>query len=308
MTTETLAPQPKLRFTDNNNNPLVSGKLFTYQAGSTTKLTTYTDSTGLTPNSNPIVLDYRGECNCWIPPNTAYKFTLSPSTDTDPPTNPIWTVDNLASSQLISLYGGVDTGIANAYVITFAANFSAYTDGIVIIWIPSHTNTSASTINVNSLGAVSILNGDGSALIANELVANQPIQMFYKAGFFYLLTPSITKGSFVATSSDFTVSVNTTVFWIKVGNIVFMTVAFFSGTSNNIFLSLGGIPAYLLPLSTSGVISIPCLTDGGANLFSGAGVQITTTTISFTKNCNPGGFTNTGTKGLPFTISFSYSV
>lgn len=99
MTTPTVALSPLAvqHFVDNNGNALVGGKLFTYAAGTTTKLATYTDSTGGTPNTNPVILNSRGECGVWLPPEQAYKFVLSPSTDTDPPTNPIWTVDGILS-------------------------------------------------------------------------------------------------------------------------------------------------------------------------------------------------------------------
>lgn len=99
---ELLAPMAKQRFEDNNGDPLTGGKLFTYQAGSTTKTPTYTDSTGGTPNVNPVILDTRGEANVWLVPGQAYKFTLSPSTDTDPPTNAIWTVDQIFGSGTLS--------------------------------------------------------------------------------------------------------------------------------------------------------------------------------------------------------------
>lgn len=184
--TDVLSPVPVLSFRDNNGSPAAGYKLFTYSAGTTTKLATYTDSTGGTPNANPILLNYRGEANVWVPPNVAYKYVLASPTDTDPPANPIWTVDNIVSSQLITLYGGVDTGIANAYVLNFTANFASYTDGIVIYWIPSHTNTGASTINVNGLGVVNILNPDGTPLYLGELVANQFSAIIFSGGSFKL--------------------------------------------------------------------------------------------------------------------------
>ena len=100
-----ITPTPIQRFVDNNGNALVGGKLFVYQAGTTTKATTYTDSTGATPQTNPIILNARGEpqnmsgisLGVWLPPNLSYKFVLAPSTDTDPPTNPYWTIDNVPS-------------------------------------------------------------------------------------------------------------------------------------------------------------------------------------------------------------------
>lgn len=86
-----------------NGSPLAGGKLFVYAAGTTTKATTYTDSTGNTPNTNPIILDANGQCSCWLDPTLFYKFILSPSTDTDPPTNPYWTVDNVAAPAPIAV-------------------------------------------------------------------------------------------------------------------------------------------------------------------------------------------------------------
>jgi hypothetical protein len=96
--TVTLAPLAKQQF-NQNGVPLAGGKLFTYNAGTTTKALTYTDSTGDTPNTNPIILDSNGQCGVWLLPTNAYKFVLSPSTDTDPPTNPFWTVDNVTTGQ-----------------------------------------------------------------------------------------------------------------------------------------------------------------------------------------------------------------
>lgn len=97
-----LSPLPIQKFFASNGRPLVGGKLFTYTAGTTTKVATYTDSTGGTPNTNPVILNFRGEANVWLDPTLTYKFVLSPSTDTDPPTNPIWTEDHVAGGLTIN--------------------------------------------------------------------------------------------------------------------------------------------------------------------------------------------------------------
>jgi hypothetical protein len=94
--TTTLMPMPKQQF-NQNGVPLAGGKLFVYLAGTTTKTTSYTDSTGNVPNTNPIILDANGQASVWLDPTLYYKFILSPATDTDPPTNPYWTVDNVVS-------------------------------------------------------------------------------------------------------------------------------------------------------------------------------------------------------------------
>lgn len=94
--TTVLSPLPIQKFFDNNGRPMVGGLLFTYAAGTTTKIATYKDQAG-TLNTNPVVLDYRGEANVWLDQTLAYKFVLAPSNDTDPPTHPIWSVDNISA-------------------------------------------------------------------------------------------------------------------------------------------------------------------------------------------------------------------
>lgn len=186
-----LAPVAKAKFFDNNGRPANGYKLFSYEAGTSTKLATYPDESTGSPNSNPIILDFRGEANIWIPPNTAYKFVFTGPNDTDPPSAAIWTVDDVVDSQLVTLWGGVDTGIANAYVLDFTANFTSYTDGIVIYWLPSHTNTGPSTINVNGLGPVPITNQDGSALYQGQLQANQVALIVYRSTGFTLVATAL---------------------------------------------------------------------------------------------------------------------
>lgn len=97
MPTGTIAPFPKHQFFDNNGNPLSGGKLFVYTAGTSTKVNTYTDAALSVANANPIVLDSAGRCTIFLTPGVSYKFVMAPSTDTDPPTSPLWTVDNSLS-------------------------------------------------------------------------------------------------------------------------------------------------------------------------------------------------------------------
>ena len=48
------------QFFDNSGQVLTGGKLYTYLAGTTTPAATYTTNSGLTANSNPIVLNAAG--------------------------------------------------------------------------------------------------------------------------------------------------------------------------------------------------------------------------------------------------------
>lgn len=87
-----LSPSPKMQFFTANGVPLAGGKLYTYVAGGLTiPQTTYTDSSGITPNTNPIILDSRGEANVWLSDGLLYAFKLTDSLD-----SLIWTVDNIS--------------------------------------------------------------------------------------------------------------------------------------------------------------------------------------------------------------------
>jgi hypothetical protein len=76
-----LSPTPKLQFFGTDGSPLVGGKLYTYAAGTTTPLASYTDHTGVTANTNPVILDSNGEADVWLPDTTSYKYVLKDADD-----------------------------------------------------------------------------------------------------------------------------------------------------------------------------------------------------------------------------------
>ena len=63
--------------------PLSGGKVYTYQAGSSTPLATYTDVNGTTANSNPIILgtDGRLPSEMWLTYGYNYKLVLKDAND-----------------------------------------------------------------------------------------------------------------------------------------------------------------------------------------------------------------------------------
>jgi hypothetical protein len=91
-----ISPPPRLQFFTNAGVPMASGLLYTYAAGTTTPLTTYTDSTGLVANTNPVILDSRGEASIWLS-TVGYKFKLATPANVD-----IWTQDNITAYQVSS--------------------------------------------------------------------------------------------------------------------------------------------------------------------------------------------------------------
>ena len=65
---------------DNNANPLSGGLMYTYEAGTTTPLATYTTSAGNVAHANPIVLDSAGRVpnsgEIWLTDGDDYKFVV----------------------------------------------------------------------------------------------------------------------------------------------------------------------------------------------------------------------------------------
>jgi len=69
------------QFFSNSGVPLAGGLVYTYAAGTTTPLATFTTAAGTTANSNPIVLNSAGRLDneVWLTSTLTYKFLLKDS-------------------------------------------------------------------------------------------------------------------------------------------------------------------------------------------------------------------------------------
>lgn len=107
---------------------------------------------------------------------------------------------SLIDSNFTPLYNGilslntfgnyyVDSGAANAYVVTITARQSAtLAAGLPVQLKAANANTGASTLNVNGTGAKNILNPDGSALSAGQIRVNAIVSVMYDGIQYQLLT------------------------------------------------------------------------------------------------------------------------
>jgi hypothetical protein len=86
--------QPRVTFVDAAGEPCVGCKLYSYVAGTTTPFPTYTDSTGNSQNTNPVILDASGGAFIWVG-RSSYKFILKTALDVT-----IWSVDNVNEGNL----------------------------------------------------------------------------------------------------------------------------------------------------------------------------------------------------------------
>jgi hypothetical protein len=165
---------------------------------------------------------------------------------------------------------------------------TAYATGNLFSFVAANTNTGATTINLNSLGAKSITKSGTTALAAGDIVSGQVYLIEYDGTRFQLINPTnvgvslSTANTFTATqtfngsSSTFattlldaneTVNVvasapsSTTNFYIQSGGVQYYTsnaannwtlnIAFSSGTSLNTALSIGQSVTFTLVTTQS---------------------------------------------------------
>lgn len=168
--------------TDNNGQPLAAGKVFTYAAGTTTPVSLFTAADKSTSATNPLILDAYGKAQVWA--DGRYKFVVKTSADVT-----LYTLDNLlyGFDDTTVLYGGTSTGSANAQVVSVPATVTSYANGQTISFVAGYTNTGATTLQFNSLSAVSLVKGaTPSSLQAGDLIAGQLYTATYHGGAFRL--------------------------------------------------------------------------------------------------------------------------
>jgi len=105
------------QFLNNDGTVLAGGKIYTYSAGTTTPLTTYTSMGGSTAHTNPIILDSGGRVPSGEIWNTSplYKFVLKTSADVT-----IATYDNVGNVTNVSVEDFTGDGSTVSFTLTNA--------------------------------------------------------------------------------------------------------------------------------------------------------------------------------------------
>lgn len=111
--TAIILPEGKQSFTTSAGVPLVGGKLFTWDTGTSNPKLTWADAAQTAPNANPIILDGRGEAVIFW--NGAYRVQLQDSTGAI-----IWTVDGI-STQAAAAIASLIPSATNSFDIGSAA-------------------------------------------------------------------------------------------------------------------------------------------------------------------------------------------
>jgi hypothetical protein len=168
---------------DNLGDVLNGGKLYTYAGGTTTPITTWTDSTGATAHANPIVLDSAGreQGGIWVTEGTAYKVIAKTSADVTLDTNDNVVVGDVAASdsdeyEVVVTYAGTPGaqawigGIELKRSVTFPINFTG--SGGSVITNPGSTyaidvqknGVSVGTVTISTAGVFSFATTGGTTV------------------------------------------------------------------------------------------------------------------------------------------------
>jgi hypothetical protein len=171
-------------FTDSSGNPLAAGKVYTYEAGTTTDKTTYQDADGGVAHANPIILDSQGRKLAYA--DGIYKFVIKDSDD-----NTLYTFDDLSFGSEYSpgtYWAGTASLSTNAFSATLSPAILAYETGLRVSFKAGGAITGAATLNLNSLGAKNITKANGDSLVSGEIASNQIVEAVYDGTSFRIIS------------------------------------------------------------------------------------------------------------------------
>jgi hypothetical protein len=153
---------PFPQYLDSTPEVRAGAKLFFYEAGTSTKLNTYSDRTLSTANTNPVVLNSAGypAVDIYLQ-DLDYKVVLAPSTDTDPPGSPIWSADYVRGRDSALIAKTITgSGSPNGSVAGTAGSASIlpdfywdYTNSILYVCTTTGTSSTAVWTAVNASSA-----------------------------------------------------------------------------------------------------------------------------------------------------------
>ena len=136
--TARVAPNGVHQYFDDNGNPLSSGKVYTYDAGTSTPRTTWADSAEVTPNANPVILDAAGRATIFwrgvykVLVKTSADVTVSTIDNVDTSPDPVLTQAAVGAALLVRTAAEIAAGITPtnyAYVAGDIRRYGGVGDG-----------------------------------------------------------------------------------------------------------------------------------------------------------------------------------
>lgn len=130
-------------------------------------------------------------------------------------------------------YAGVASG-TNTITASLSQSPGSYTAGLRVFIVSGGTNSGSATLNLNSLGAITIYNSlTGIALIGGEMLSGSLYELVYYNSLFYLINPRPGVTTWTPTFTGFSANPTYVATYFRIGNMVTATLRCTAdGTSN----------------------------------------------------------------------------
>lgn len=197
------------------------------------------------------------------------------------------------------------SGVAGTNTVTAThATIATLTTGARFAFTPAATNTGATTLNINSIGAKNIF-FNGAALIGGEMLISVPVTVQYDGTQFNLVGGAYPANTSTSTTfsdngtgpgTSGSVSISTQI----VGGYVFFNIPSFSLTSGTGSASINSNTALPASFRPANDVWLPCNTVRNSGAAVGGGVVriISTGTIIIYRDGNLTAYTNASSCGL----------
>ena len=179
---------PKPQYEDSLGVPYVGMRLFFYIAGTATKQDTKTTSAGSVTNTNPIVIGADGYPESAVmiygDDSLEYKVVAAPPGTDDPPTSPLWTIDNISTDDALRAdLASTTSATLGSYLVGVFLSATGYVGRTLSAWIASRPYyasdfvtdmTGATDMTAELQSAITAANGkelhiDGTILVTTNL-------------------------------------------------------------------------------------------------------------------------------------------
>lgn len=326
-----LALSPRIHIVNSAGVPYPSAKCYTYRAGTTTALTTYTSATYGTPHANPVIADANGIfAPIYIDPALGYDLRMLFKDSSDVSISG-WDIDNIPradNSFPASSFSGNVTVTGNVTAsgnVRAGANLEAYAaePRIVMSETDRGTDLKIWDLDINAgvfsfrtrtdadgagKNVLVVTRGSTTALssIAIGNATDLPTITLNGTTLVAANIAQTTSSTFTGTLTGMTASTTGTIHYKKTGSHVTLHVpaaGSLTGTSNSVLCTLTGMPSTLYPAASQ---TVTCLVLDDANTVMGrANIAIDGTIylrklgVSGANITTDNDFTNSGTKGLP---------
>ena len=277
----TVIPMPKFMAFSDAGAPLSAGLVYTYAAGTTTPLATYSDSDLTTPNANPVVLDSAGRATIYLTASS-YKIVLKNSAGAT-----VYTQDNIIAAAPYNV--DLDVPITAGEVLT-AGQAIYLSDGTgsrtAGRWYLTDSDTAAySTVPITGFVTTALALGEeGSVRLLGQATVPGPVSVgltYYLSG-----TPgaiSTSAGTFVknmGTADSTTTLIMTVATPVTPGGsntyVQFNDAGVLGGDAGFTYIKATDAVAIGGPLAVTGATTLSSTVATGALTVTGAATVSTT--------------------------------